>query len=129
MLRVTTVKTNRRLRLILRGTLASPWVERLIEEWDDVRASTRCLAIVVDLRGVTLISQEGKEILLRMMRDGARFICRRVLNRHVLQRSTRKRGEPNPGLLLHVCLEAADRAITSHFPCKSKAPPMSAACG
>ena len=95
MLRVTTVKTDRRLRLVLEGTLASPWVEGLIKEWGDVRASTRGLTIVVDLRSVTLISQEGEEILLRMMRDGARFICRGVLNRHVLQRLTRKRGEPD----------------------------------
>ncbi len=91
MLKITTVKTNRRFRLVLEGKLAAPWLSGLIKEWRDARASAQGVTIFVDLRNVTFISEEGESILLGMMSDGARFICRGVLNRHVLQQLARKR--------------------------------------
>jgi hypothetical protein len=48
------------------------------------------LPLIVDLRNVITISQEGKDVLLEMMNDGVRFVCGGVLNRHVLQQLTRK---------------------------------------
>jgi len=95
MLRVTTVRTDKRLRLVLEGELASPWVAELFNEWNNVRASARDRRVVVDLRNVTMISEEGEEILFGMMSGGARFICRGVHNRHVLRQLTRKHRELN----------------------------------
>jgi hypothetical protein len=48
------------------------------------------LSLIVDIRNVIAISQEGTDILLEMMNEGARFVCGGVLNRHVVQQLTRK---------------------------------------
>jgi hypothetical protein len=91
MLRITTVKTDRKLHLVLEGRLGSPWVTELIKEWNEVRASAGDLRVVVDLRNVTMISEEAAEhILIEMMSEAARFVCRGILNRFVIRRLERK---------------------------------------
>jgi hypothetical protein len=90
MLKITTIKTDRRCRIVLEGKLVAPWVAEVDREWNDARVSTRDLPLIVDLRNVTMISNEGEDILLSMMRAGVRFVCGGVLNRHVLQRLARK---------------------------------------
>jgi hypothetical protein len=90
MLKITTIKTDRRCRLVLEGKLVAPWVAEVNREWNDARVSARGLPLIVDLRNVTIISNEGEDILLSMMRAGVRFICGGVLNRHVLQQLARK---------------------------------------
>ncbi len=90
MLKITTVKTERRCRLVLEGELASPWVAELMREWNNARDTPGGLPVIVDLRNVITISQEGKSVLLDMMSAGVRFVCGGVLNRHVLQQLARK---------------------------------------
>jgi hypothetical protein len=90
MLKITTVKTNRQCRLVVEGELVSSGVEELKREWDEARVSARCLTLIVDLRNVITIGQEGKDVLLEMMSEGVRFICGGVHNRHVLQQLARK---------------------------------------
>jgi hypothetical protein len=90
MLKITTVKTDRRCRLVLDGELVSPWVAELEKEWRNARVSAGGLSLIVDLRNVITISQEGKDILFDMMGEGVRFVCGGILNRHVLQQLARK---------------------------------------
>jgi hypothetical protein len=90
MLKITRVKTKRRCRVVLEGELVSPWVAELKKEWNDIRSFEAGLTLIVDLRDVITISQEGKDFLLEMMSQGVKFICGGVLNRHVLQQLARK---------------------------------------
>ena len=90
MLKITTVKTNRQCRIVVEGELVSSGVGELKREWDEARISAGCLTLIVDLRNVIAIGQEGKHVLLEMMSEGVRFICRGVHNRHVLQQLARK---------------------------------------
>ena len=90
MLKITTVKTNRRYRLVVEGDLVSPDVGELKREWNRARVLAGGLTLVVDLRDVITISQEGKDFLLEMMSQGVKFICGGVHNRHVLQQLARK---------------------------------------
>ena len=90
MLKITTVKTNRQCRIVVEGELVSSGVEELKREWDEARVLAGCLTLIVDLRNVITIGQEGKDVLLEMMSEGVRFICRGVHNRHVLQQLARK---------------------------------------
>jgi len=90
MLKITTVKTNRQCRIVVEGELVSSAVEELKREWGEARVSAGCLTLIVDLRNVITIGQEGKDVLLEMMSEGARFICGGVHNRHVLQQLARK---------------------------------------
>jgi hypothetical protein len=90
MLKITTVTTDRRFRIVLEGELVSPWVAELKREWDDVRVSAGGLSLIVDIRNVVTISQEGRDILFDMMGEGVRFVCGGILNRYVLQQLARK---------------------------------------
>jgi hypothetical protein len=90
MLKITKVRTDQRCRLVLEGKLVSPWLDELKREWDVTRNCTSELTLIVDLRNVTTISQEGQNVLLGMMRDGAKFVCGGVLNRHVLKQLARE---------------------------------------
>ena len=90
MLKITTVKTNRQCRIVVEGELVSSGVGVLKREWDEARVSAGCLTLIVDLRNVIVIGQEGKDVLIEMMSEGARFICGGVHNRHVLQQLARK---------------------------------------
>jgi hypothetical protein len=90
MLKITRVRTRRRCRMVLEGELVSPWVAELKREWSDIRSSEQGLTMIVDLRNVVTISQEGSDVLFEMMSQGVKFICGGVLNRHVLQQLARK---------------------------------------
>ena len=90
MLKITTVKTNRRCRIVVEGELVSSGVEELKREWFEARVSAGGLTLIVDLRNVITIGQEGKDVLFEMMSEGVRFICGGVHNRHVLQQLARK---------------------------------------
>ena len=90
MLKITTFKTDRQCRIVVEGELPSSGVEELKGEWDGARVSAGYLTLTVDLRNVTMIGQEGKDVLLEMMSKGVRFICSGVHNRHVLQQLARK---------------------------------------
>lgn len=96
MLKITTIRTDRRCRLLLEGRLVSPWLVELMRAWDETRRSAPNLTLIVDLRNVTTISQEGENVLLDMMGGGVRFVCGGVLNKHVLQRLARMRTKVLP---------------------------------
>ena len=91
MLKITTIKKDQRCRLVLAGEIVSPWVAELQNEWNEVRVSAADLKLIVDLRSVITISQEGQDVLLDMMSNGVRLVCRGVLNRHVIQQLARKK--------------------------------------
>jgi hypothetical protein len=90
MLKIATVKTNRQCRIVVEGELISSAVEELKREWEGVRVSVECLTLIVDLRNVITIGEEGKDVLFQMMSEGARFICGGVHNRHVLTQLVRR---------------------------------------
>jgi hypothetical protein len=90
MLKITTVKTDRRCRIVVEGELVSLGVGELEKEWNETRLAAGGVPLIVDLRKVTAISQEGKDVLLEMMSEGVRFVCGGVHNRYVLQQLARK---------------------------------------
>jgi hypothetical protein len=90
MLKITRVKTERRWRVVLEGELTSPWVTELRKEWKEIRSLEGDLKVIVDLRNVVSMSQEGRDVLFEMMSQGVKFICGGVLNRHVLRELARK---------------------------------------
>ncbi len=86
MLKITAVDSNRGRTLVLEGQLIDPWITELERSWSEARMSIRADLIVVDLKDVTAISQQGENVLYRMMADGAVLnCCRGVLTKHVLQ--------------------------------------------
>jgi hypothetical protein len=46
--------------------------------------------VVIDLTSVTVISREGENAILDLMKRGAKFTCAGILTRHVLKGLARK---------------------------------------
>jgi hypothetical protein len=90
MLKITRAQTERRWRVILEGEIIAPWVGELRKEWNEIRSLEAGLNVIVDLRNVVSISQEGRDVLFEMMSQDVKFICGGVLNRHVLRELSRK---------------------------------------
>jgi len=91
MLKISVIDRRTERRLVLEGKLIAPWVAELRTAWQAANGQVGGPALVVDLRNVTVISQEGENALLELMSDGARFRCSGVLIRHLIQELARRR--------------------------------------
>jgi hypothetical protein len=90
MLRITTIRTDKRIRLVLEGKLVSPWLTELVNEWNSVRSYAKDHIVVVELRDVIMIGEEAEPILMAMMREDVRFVCRGILDGYVIRQLKRK---------------------------------------
>ena len=90
MLRISVIDSRAERRLVLEGKLVAPWVAELRTVWKALNAEIKGCALVVDLKNVCVISQEGENALLELMNAGARFRCSGVLTRHVIQELRRR---------------------------------------
>ena len=89
MLRITTIETERQRKLVLEGKLIEPWVTELKKSWLEAKLSLNGHRLVIDLCNVTVISPQAEGVLLEIKREGARFVCGGILNKHVLRRIER----------------------------------------
>ena len=95
MLKISVIDRRKERRLVLEGKLIAPWVAELRTTWQAANGQVGGPALVVDLRNVTVISQEGENALLKLMADGAKFRCSGVLIRHLIRELARRRkGNP-----------------------------------
>jgi hypothetical protein len=85
MLRITVTETTSEQRWILQGRLTGSTIEELITSW---RANQRCQSsqsCVVDLNEITSIDRDGEQVLLMMLRDGAKFVATGLYTKHLLE--------------------------------------------
>lgn len=96
MLRISVIDSRTERRLVLEGKLVAPWVAELRTAWKTVNGAIECRALVVELKNVCIISQEGENALLELMNAGAKFRCSGVLCKHVIQDLKRRsKGDSN----------------------------------
>jgi hypothetical protein len=91
MLKISVIDRRTERWLVLEGKLVAPWVAELRTAWQTASGLVAGPALVVDLRNVTAISQEGENALLELMSYGAKFRCSGVLIKHLIQELARKR--------------------------------------
>jgi hypothetical protein len=89
MLKISTIDSPAQRRLVLAGKLSGPWVSELKRCWHTAAEGLEGRKVVIDLRDVTLISEEGENALSALIDEGANFACEGVLNRHVLKQLQR----------------------------------------
>ena len=85
MLRITVTETTSEQRWILQGRLTGSTIEELIASW---RANRRCQSsqsCVVDLNEITSIDKDGEQVLLMMLRNGAKFVATGLYTKHLLE--------------------------------------------
>jgi|SRR5215471_9736480 len=90
MLRISIVDTEGLRRLVLEGKLLRPWTEEVERAWRNAGEQLGGRKLVVDLANVTLIGPDGENVLLGLIREGAKFSCEGVFNRHLLKELTRR---------------------------------------
>jgi hypothetical protein len=90
MFKISVVETHNQRRLVLEGKLAPPWTGDLESVLKNAGEGLEGRKLVIDLCEVTLISQEGKDVLSKLMSDGAKFSCADVLTKHLLKQLARR---------------------------------------
>ena len=91
MLKISMIENPRHCRLILEGKLISPWAGELKGAYERVRADLRSREPIVDMRNLVAISQEGENILLKLMNDGVKFRACGVFTRHILKQLVQRK--------------------------------------
>ena len=77
-------------RLIVGGNLITPWAAELRSAYEDARVDLRGRELVVEMKHVTTISQEGENVIVELINAGVKFRCRGVFTRLVLKQLTRR---------------------------------------
>lgn len=92
MLRISTIDTQDRRRLIVEGKLVAPWVAELRAACCRAKADLSGRELIVDLRWLMVISQEGENVLLELMNEGVRFHGCGVFAKYVIADIARRSG-------------------------------------
>jgi hypothetical protein len=69
----------------LEGKLAGPWVKELEYLWRPGDSTQKISQARVDLSSVTFIDQEGKDLLRKMYREGAKLVTTGCLNKCIVE--------------------------------------------
>ena len=72
-------------RWTLCGQLAGPWVDEVRACVEQHRRSAEKAHIVLDLRDVTFIDENGEQLLLNLKASGAEFVAAGVETQHLLE--------------------------------------------
>ena len=75
MLKITTLIHAESTTFKLEGRLAGPWVQELERCWNSVVGATTTPPLIIDLSAVTYVDSEGKDLLKKIHRQGARLVA------------------------------------------------------
>jgi len=89
MLKISIIDTPNYRQLVMEGKLIAPWTAELKNEWRKATADLDGRELVVDVKGLTTVTEDGENVLLELMKEGARFRSG-VFTEQVLKRLARK---------------------------------------
>ena len=84
-MKISIVDGQKRRYVVLEGGLIQPWVGELRTVCQQARADRAIRELIIDLRNLTMISAEGEEVLLQLMREGFRIRSHDVFTKQVLR--------------------------------------------
>ncbi len=90
MLKISIIDGARRRRLILEGKLIAPWAAELTRACEEAKADLCGRELVVEMKHITTISQEGENVLVDLLNRGLKFRCDGVFTKHVMKQLTRR---------------------------------------
>jgi DNA-binding LytR/AlgR family response regulator len=85
MLRITFTESASEQRWVLQGRLTGCSIETLLTDWRAHRDRPPAKSCIVDLNQVTSIDKDGEQVLLMMMRGGAKFVATGVYTKRLLE--------------------------------------------
>jgi hypothetical protein len=89
MLKISIVDTPNRRRLVIEGKLIAPWASEMTAVWQQATADLNGRDLAVDVKGITAVTEDGENVLLELMKEGARFRSG-VFTKQVLKRLASK---------------------------------------
>ncbi len=90
MFRISTVDTQAQRRLVVEGALIGPWILELRTSWKKATRDLDGRKLRIDLRGLTVISREGEDAILDLMKQGAKFSCGGICTKYMVRRLARE---------------------------------------
>jgi hypothetical protein len=90
MMKISLVDGPTQRRLIVEGKLITPWAAELRSACEDARVDLDGRELVVEMKQVTTISQEGEKVIVELINTGVKFRCRGLFTRHVLRQLSRR---------------------------------------
>ena len=90
MLKISLIETRTNCVLVLEGKLIAPWTTELKAACEKAKANLRNRDLVVDLKHITAISQEGENVLCELMNEQVKFRSRGVFTKQVLRQVARR---------------------------------------
>jgi hypothetical protein len=96
MFKISTIDTRSQRTLVVEGTLIGSWVAELRTTWRTASLGLGGRKLVIDLGNLTVISLEGEDAILDLMKEGAKFSRGGILTRHVLKQLRRKKQQELP---------------------------------
>ncbi len=85
MLRISITEDMVEQRWVLQGRMTASLLGELIASWRTMQDRRPALNRVVDLDEVTCIDKDGEQVLLMMIRDGAKFVASGLYTKHLLE--------------------------------------------
>ena len=98
MLKISVIDNRTQRRLILEGKLISPWTTELRTFCEKLRADLDERELVINIRHLTAISQEGENLLLELMKQGVTFRSQGLFTKHVLSQLARRLRKNTQGI-------------------------------
>ena len=93
MLKISIIENETKCHLVLEGKLVPPWTDELKKVCAGFEVGLNHTELVIDVRGLTIISREGEDVLLSLMLQGARFRGTDVFTSQVLRQLAKRAKE------------------------------------
>jgi anti-anti-sigma regulatory factor len=84
-IRISQIHEGEQQGLLVEGKLSGDRVDVLEKCWLEAQASPNGVPVRIDLSGVTYIDDKGRELLARLMQDGAEVQATGVMTRAVIE--------------------------------------------
>ena len=90
MLKISIVDKPSQRRLVVEGKLIAPWAAELRSVWRKATENLNSRGVVIDVKCLTAITEDGENVLMELMKAGASFRCSGVFTKWVVRRLARK---------------------------------------
>jgi hypothetical protein len=84
------IDTARQYRVIVEGKLIAPWAAELRNACQQAKADLRGRDLVIEMKRITRISQEGENVVVDLINSGIEVRGSGVFTEHVMKQLTRR---------------------------------------
>lgn len=90
MLKISIIESSSQTRLVVEGKLIAPWASELKAECAKASRGLHGRELIIDMKNLIVISQEGENTLLELMNEGVKVRGCGVFTKHILKQIARR---------------------------------------